>query len=502
MNVVIYARYSSSGQNETSIEGQLKQCYQYCEEQGYNVLDEYIDRAYSGRHANRPSFTKMLRDSKKGTFEAVVVYQLDRFSRDKNDSVMSRAALLKHGVKLISATENIGDDPAGGLLESMLEGINEYYSRDLSRKVRRGMNLNAEKCLSNGGTIPLGFKTDEDKHYQIDPESAHIIKKIFEMYADGKTISEIADYMNGLGYKTSQGNPFNKNSFYTLLKNKKYIGTYTYNGTEVANAIPRIISDDLFEKVQERLNMNKKAPARSKSKAEYLLTTKLFCGHCKEMMTGMSGKGKLGKVYNYYNCKGRQAKKCNKKMVDKNRIEDLVIKKCLEQLTDSNIQAIAKEVVAICESEKDTSTLKHLKTQLSKNEKKQANAMEAVIECEHKSIRDQLYDKILVLEKEHKELEKEIAKEEALYPKLTIPQIKFFLTSLKDGDINDIKYRRILIKVFINKIFLYDDKITIIFNTSDSPVTVHEELVDEIESSGQREKGLFLDCPGAPRKKE
>lgn len=499
MNAVIYCRYSSHNQNETSIEGQLKECYEFCERNGYNVIKKYIDRAISGTTDKRPEFLKMISDSSRKNFQYVVVYQLDRFTRNRYDSATYKSKLKKNGVRVISARENISEDASGILVESVLEGMAEYYSAELSQKVKRGMDLNAAKCLSTGGNIALGYKVGEDKNFQIDPNTAHIVQFIFESYANGKTVTEITNQLNAQGLKTSRGVPFNKNSLHSILKNKRYIGIYTYKGTEKANGIPRIISDELFNKVAEIMNKNKKAPARARAKVEYLLTTKLFCGICKEMMTGFSGTGKQGKVYRYYICNGTKKKQCKKKRVSKEYIEDLVVSECRKVLTDKNIDKIAKEIVAICESEKDTTNLKYLKKSLAENERKHRNALDAIMECDIDTVRKSLYERIPILEKEHAEIEKQIALEEEFTPILTVPAIKFFLKSLKKGDADDIKYRRNLINIFINKIYLYDDKITLIFNSGDNPITINDLLLSEIEENANKtEVGLFLNGLAPP----
>ena len=181
----------------------------------------------------------------------------------------------------ISFKKNNSDDASGILVEGLLESMAEYYSAELSQNIKRGMNLNAQKCLCTGGNIALGFMVDDTKHFIIDEDTAPIVHKVFELYADGNSAIEICNYLNIKGFKTSRGAEFNKNSLRTMLKNKRYIGIYTYNGTEIKDGLPRIIGDDLFYKVQDVLAKNKKAPARSRAKVEYLLTTKLFYGKCR-----------------------------------------------------------------------------------------------------------------------------------------------------------------------------------------------------------------------------
>ena len=278
INAVIYARYSSHNQREESIEGQLKVCYEYARQNNINIIREYIDRAQTGTNDNREQFQKMIADSDKQCFQAVLCYQLDRFARNRYDSAMNKAKLKKNGVKVISARENISDDASSIVMESVLEGMAEYYSVELSQKVKRGMGINAEKGLYNGGTIPIGLKIDKDKHYQIDEETAPIVRKIFEMYNDGHTIVQIKQYLETKGLKYSSC------KIRTVLGNKKYIGIYTHNGKETPNVIPQIIDNELFEDIQKKLEKNKHSRSRLKTKTEYILTTKLFCGHCKAMM--------------------------------------------------------------------------------------------------------------------------------------------------------------------------------------------------------------------------
>lgn len=309
VNVVIYARYSSHAQNEQSIEGQLHACYDFARRNEYVVIKEYIDRAISGKTDNRPAFQQMIEDSKKKQFQFVLVYQLDRFARNRYDSATNKAKLKKNGVRVLSARENISDDASGILMEAVLEGMAEYYSAELAQKVSRGMALCAEKCLYTGGPAPaLGYKVNPDKTFAIDEDAAAIVQMIFRMYADGKTIKEVTDYLNARNIVSSRGSIFNKNSLRHLLTNKRYIGTYTYKGQETPNGMPRIISDELFNEVQEKMKQNAKAPARARAKEEYILTTRLFCGHCREMMIGVSGTSKTGATHYYYVCKNAKRK--------------------------------------------------------------------------------------------------------------------------------------------------------------------------------------------------
>ena len=291
MNVVIYARYSQHNQTECSIEGQLKVCYEYAKQNKLNVIGEYIDRAQTGTNDNREQFQKMLLDSERKFFQGVLVYQLDRFGRGDVVDALNEDKLNKNGVEVISAKENFTNDPSGILMKGVIRSINQYYSNELSVKVKRGMDLNADKCYYNGGSVPVGLKLETvaeldgafgkkivKKKFIIDEETAPIVRKIFEMYSSGSTIVKIKEYLETKGFKYSNC------KVRTILGNKKYIGIYTHSGREILDAIPQIIDNELFEDVQKLLEKNKHSRSRLKTKTEYILTTKLFCGNCKAMM--------------------------------------------------------------------------------------------------------------------------------------------------------------------------------------------------------------------------
>ena len=313
MNIVIYARFSSHSQTEQSIEGQLRVCYEYAKANGHIVIGEYIDRAQSGTSDNRSDFQRMIEDSERHAFQGVLVYQLDRFARNRYDSAINKAKLKKNGVRVLSAKENITDDASGVLIEGVLESMAEYYSVELSQKIKRGMEINAKKCLANGSNPGLGYRVNKDRTFSIDEEEAQIVREIFERYASGEVVADIIRDLNARQFKTSRGKEFNKNSISRILHNKRYIGYYLYKGTETPGGMPRIIDDDLFFRVQHLIEKNKAAPGRIRGKDEYLLTTKLYCGMCNAPMTGYGGTSKSGKHYHYYMCNNAKKHKCDKK---------------------------------------------------------------------------------------------------------------------------------------------------------------------------------------------
>lgn len=300
MNAVIYARYSSDNQREESIEGQLRECLAYAQKNNLTIVNQYIDRAFSARTDDRPAFRQMIRESEKKAFSVVLVWKLDRFSRDRYDSAYYKHQLKKNGVRVLLATENISEGPEGIILESMLEGMAEYYSAELAVKVRRAQQENALKCRSNGGVLPLGYCVSKDHTFEIVPEKAAIVREIFTRYDGGEALQAIANSLNKQGLRTQKGKEFRVSSLGKILRNRKYTGEYRYDTTVIPDGMPRIIEQDLFDRAQKRLDQNKRAPGRAKAEEEYLLTTKAFCGECGSMLVGDCGTSKTGSVYYYY----------------------------------------------------------------------------------------------------------------------------------------------------------------------------------------------------------
>ena len=471
MNIVIYARFSCHSQNEQSIEGQLKTCYEFAERNSYKIVGEYIDRATTGTSDSRPEFQRMVADSAKRQFQGVLVYQLDRFARNRYDSATYKAKLKKNGVKVLSARENISDDASGILIEGVLESMAEYYSVELGQKIRRGMEINAEKCLFTGSGVSLGYDIDENKRYIINEEEAAVVQKIYDMYIGGMTMAEIIRHLNEKQIKTSHGKPFNKNSLRTILKNRRYLGIYIYKDTEVPGGIPRIIEDDIFYQVQDLMVKNKKAPARSKAVEDfYLLTTKIYCGYCMSPITGVSGTSHTGRFYQYYKCASVNNKcKCEKKNIRKAQIEDRVIEATVEMLTPDYIDKIAHAIEKQCEKERNTDELKRIEKLIRENDKATANLINAL---EQGKAADVISAQIEKRQQEKANLETQFAKERIQAPLLKYEQIKFFFERFINGDINVHNYRQSIVDTFISRIELYNDGMEIIYNAHDGYVNI------------------------------
>lgn len=491
MNVVLYLRYSSDKQTEQSIEGQDRVCSAFCKSNNYKIVGKYIDRATSASKdtEKRLEFLQMVKDSERKQFEAVIVYKLDRFARNRYDSAVYKNKLKKNGVRVISATEIISENPEGIILESVLEGMAEFYTMELSQKVKRGMNETALKCNSTGGTIPLGYKI-VDKKFVIDEDNAEIVRQAFTLYAEGHNIAEICRLFNERGYRTSRGSEFTYNSFNKMLRNERYIGIYTYNGLRIVGGVPAILDADLFNAVQDILDNRPKNSKRGKAKVDYLLAGKLFCGHCGSTMTGECGRSVNGKTYHYYSCpKHRRRKGCDKKPISKEYLEQIVIDDVMQLFTPARIDALADAAIkANREDIENDELIPRLEAQLKDLSSRIDNLLNL---AEHAPQSESVADRITELEKEKRDVKKRLASRKAEYIVLERDQVVTFLTQFARGDRNDPVYQRTVIDLLVNSVTIWDEpdgyKITTIYNiTSDNAKTVHIKNGDMFGSSELR----------------
>lgn len=456
IKAVIYARYSSHNQREESIEGQVRECQDFAARNDMTIIGEYVDRAISGKTDNRADFQRMIKDSEKGHFQAVIVYAIDRFARNRYDSANYKMRLRKNGVKVYYAKQSIPDTPEGIILESVMEGYAEYYSENLSIHIKRGLHENALQCKVTGGTTPLGYRIGANKTYEIDPANAKIVQEIFQMYANGSSATQIINHCNRCGYRTARGASFNKNSLRTMLMNDKYIGVYRYGDIEIEDGVPAIISKELFEKVQAMFHHNHAARAKSKANADYLLTSKLFCGHCGSNMVGESGTARNGDTYYYYKCANRKRNhSCTKHTEKKDWIEEVVVRHTVATvLNDDNIEAIASQMIAVMEKEfAESSILPSLEQAAKDIDKRIKNMLDLM---EQGIVTPSTKERLLDLESQKNDLANRIVREGTKKPYFSKERIIHWLTSFKDGDINDTEYRRRVIDSLVNSVYVYD----------------------------------------------
>ena len=343
INVVAYARFSSDNQRTESIDAQIRAICDYCDKNGYNLVKIYKDEAISGTSTeDREQFIQMINDSKNKSFNYVVVHKFDRFARNRYDHALYEKKLEDNGVKLLSVMEQLNDSPESVILKSVLTGMNEYYSLNLAREVRKGQKENALKCVHNGGIPPLGYDLNDDNTYKINEEEAKSVKLIYKMYLDGRGYATIADELNALGFTNKLGKSFKKTSIRDTLLNEKYTGTFIFGkkdkkgkltGKElrVEHGIPAIISKEVFEQVQFKIKnrQHRKTSGRSTAKSTYLLTGLCICGECGGTFSGgYRSVDRVSRNVHYgYLCRQRKDKvsNCKNKAIKKEELETMVI---------------------------------------------------------------------------------------------------------------------------------------------------------------------------------
>lgn len=489
---VIYARYSSERQTEQSIEGQLHVCEEYAKRNDIIIVDTYIDRATTGTNDNRASFQRMLKDSNKRAWNFVLVYKLDRFSRNKYEMAMHRKTLRDNGIKLLSAMENIPETPEGIILESLLEGMAEYYSAELSQKVRRGLRENRNKGNYMGGTLIYGYKVINKKVLP-DENEAPFVKLIYEEYAKGKRVVDICDEVNKMG-ATHNGKPIPLNTIHNILRNNKYSGRYEHEGEVYTNIYPQLVSDDIFYLVRSMQKNNHYGKASTKT--PFLLRNKIVCGYCGGIISSTAGTARVGEVRKYYKCSTRKTgKECQKKLVRKEILEDFVVDTTIALLSNTDtLDVIADKVIE--EQEKrlnDTSMLHQLRAKKKQINKQIENFLDAigmgVVTMATKAKLEQLEKELADVEAQ---LQVEESRERVGLSKGEIK--KFILSAIK-------KEPTQLVNILIKRIVLYDDKIEIEYNFTDrqSPDdNTHQGFVFAEYGSSMKmclNRYNLIDCP-------
>ena len=491
---VIYARYSSKNQNDYSIEAQIASCVEYAENHNMEIVNIYRDRAITAQTDKRPGFQQMIKDSYSGKYDTLIVWALDRFARNVKDAENNFDILYNNNVTVVSVTENFDNSPQGEFIRGLFNLWAQYYSKSLAVNVKRGMDQNIEYCYFNGGQIPFGYKSvavndgisnskRPKKKLVVDEDIRHIVVEIFNRYVDGETMKNICDDLNARGVKTGSSEKFSRTSLNSILKNKRYTGVYIFNGAEVPNGMPSIISEELFGKAQEKMDANKKAPARSLATEEYLLTGKLFCGECGELLTGISGKSHTNSVYRYYSCKGTKSKSSNKciaKNIRKDVLEEIVLQKSKMFLTDENIDKIAKEIYNLGQQLKESTEFKETEKQIKEREKDRKGLMTALKNC---AGNDELAKDILKELEEVKTiqttLENKLTQLEKSVETLNPTEIVFFLTEIKKHCGYSFKHKKSLINTFVNKVVLNKNNLMIFLNSQKEPFIISDNEIEE-----------------------
>ena len=460
---VAYARYSSAGQRDVSIEQQLADIRAIALREGYTLVHEYADHARSGfkNAAARTAFQTMMSAAESGAFDTLIVWKVDRFGRNREESAVFKGRLRRHGVRVLYAMEPIPEGSAGVLLEGMLEATAEWYSRQLSENVTRGMTDNAHRCLYNGTRI-IGYSRGPDGRYALNAEEAAIVRHIFGLYTSGLSAARICRQLNAHGVKTSRGCSWTPESLLRVISNERYTGVYIWGDVRVPGGMPAIIDQAAFEEAQR---MKKKTARHVEQGAvDYLLTGKAFCGHCGAAMIGDSGTSKDGTRHYYYSCQSRKARKgCSKRSLQKDYLESRVIDFVLDHvLSDDEIGKTADAIMALQESEMKSSPLAAMESEYAEVKKKIDNINDAIAAGIWNSSTSA---RLKALEDEAETLR--VSVETLRYSQAQLldrDRVLFFLHRFTKGDRNDPLLRRHLIDTFINAVYVFDDRLDIVTN--------------------------------------
>ena len=482
---VVYARYSSHNQKDISVEQQIEKCMELAAEFGIRIIDTYSDRAVSGRTDKRTQFQQMMKDAQMGYFSYVIAWKSNRIGRNMLEALVNEARLQELGIRILYVEEDFDDTAAGRFAARSMMNVNQFYSENMAEDIKRGLYDNARNCMVANGHLTYGYKADETLHYVIDEPRAAVVREIFTRVAAGEPFVDIFNSLNRRGITTSYGQPWGRTSLNKIITNERYRGIYIYGDIRIEGGIPRIISDELFFKVQEVITTKKNPRGRHRVAGDYLLTGKLFCGKCGAPMTGYSGTSRSGELHYYYVCQTRRVEKtCDKKNVRRDDLE-LQVAQAIKAhvLQDEMIERIADQTIEWNKRKEADSHIGLMKDQLEATKRGIKNILAAI---EQGIITPSTKERLQELEAEASKIEANIAAAKADIVYVSRDDLISGLSIFKDGDIREKNFQRRLFDTFLVAVFVYDDDLKIVFSFTGDKNTMRipiEALQNAVENN-------------------
>lgn len=476
----IYARYSSDNQRAESIDEQIRACRYYAQQTGlYDIVAVYKDEALSGyKNAHkRDGFAQLMADAEAGKFEAVMVYELSRFSRNGSDTIVNTEKLARLGIEFVSVREKLDQTPEGRMMMFVITGMNEYYSANLAIETMRGLKENAYQAKHTGGIPPLGYDLDSNGHYIINPEEAAAVRLIFDMYLEGNGYTAICDELNRMGYRTKRGTLFVRNSMYDLLRNEKYTGSFIYNHMakakngkrnrhayksdseviRVENAFPAIISKEEYRKVLKLMEQNKRKGARNAAVHDYLLSGKVYCGHCGKSMYGET-RYRKEYSYSYYSCNGHKSKICGKHSIRCDKLEAEVIRQLNELFfSDEILDRVSEKIYDDSQNHFMDERAAILRKRSADIKKKIDNGTKAILDGVDS---DELRSAVKELSAQKKQIDQQIVQIEAAADNngRTFEEVREMAKNFSDISKLPRDQQKRIVQKFIWRIYVYDSE--------------------------------------------
>jgi len=375
----IYVRVSDQSQvTNFSLDLQVEECRKKARSLGLKVQKVFREEGRSGTNVNRPEYQKMIRMlsevDNSGEY-VLIVYHEDRLHRNEANTFSDMYDLIDNkGIRFVSVLDSLDSDSPDFRYRAGIGAVQAAeFSRNLSKRTHAGQSTAADRCLFLGGVPPYGFTVDTDTgQLALDSLTFKAVKKAFELYADGFSSEDVCSWLTENGYRTIKGNHFKKNTLYGMFKNEKYRGCYTWdkalpkdrNGHRTSNGhkqeyirveggCPRIVSDEVFFRVQERLAENKKKAAGNKPRRYYPFNGMIYCS-CGSRMCG-EVQYSNGNPYYKYRCYDR----CGNKAISADFLEKSIlngISKCLFSVTNTDdtielLNQFSKEQKELTDSE-------------------------------------------------------------------------------------------------------------------------------------------------------